>query len=375
MTISRRAFISGIAAGSAAFCTAAEQKATAEQTVPNNAAQIVLHQTDLFHPHGDPDDHFDLATLFALAKLGHIDAAGLILDFPPEHRQGDPDIGALAQMNRLCASSVPAAVGANPKTARFDDAAPEPPFEESAAVRLILKTLRAANSPVKISCVGSAIDLAAAVHQEPELFRAKCAGICLNSGSALDHPEKPDLLEFNVRLNPLAYRAMFSLPCPLAWYPCWDIVERRESGERGTFYWLPHAEALDGISDGLINFFEYMFDRSPNTKWLAYLLQKPNAERWAQILTERRGMWSTASLLHLADLTVTRGGDLVRTNKIAPNDELYRMENVEAVCAPDGRTVWKESPERTGITMFHLLAPDLYPRAMARAVNTLFRAF
>ena len=375
MTISRRKFLAGIAAGSAAFSKAAEQKATANKSVPNDSAQIVLHQTDLFHPHGDPDDHFDLATLFALAKLGHIDLTGLILDFPPTHRQGDPDVGALAQMNRLCASAVPAAVGANPKTARFDDAAPEPPFEESAAVRLILKTLRAAASPIKISCVGSAIDLAAAVRQEPELFRSQCAGISLNSGSALDQPEKPDLLEFNVRLNPLAYQVMFSLPCPLAWYPCWDVVERRESGERGTFYWLHHAEALAGISDGLMNFFEYMFDRSPETKWLAYLLQKPNAERWAQILTERRGMWSTASLLHLADLAVTRGGDLVRTNEIAPNDELYRMENVEASCAPDGRTVWKESSEKTGKTMFHLLAPDLYPGAMAQAVNTLFRTF
>lgn len=28
----------------------------------------LIHQTDLFHPHGDPDDHFDLATVFALAR-------------------------------------------------------------------------------------------------------------------------------------------------------------------------------------------------------------------------------------------------------------------------------------------------------------------
>ena len=26
----------------------------------------VIYCTDLFHPHDDPDDHFDLATLFAL---------------------------------------------------------------------------------------------------------------------------------------------------------------------------------------------------------------------------------------------------------------------------------------------------------------------
>ena len=33
----------------------------------------VLHETDLFRPHGDPDDHWDLACEYALAKVGAID--------------------------------------------------------------------------------------------------------------------------------------------------------------------------------------------------------------------------------------------------------------------------------------------------------------
>ena len=28
----------------------------------------LIHITDLYHPHEDPDDHFDLAQIFALAK-------------------------------------------------------------------------------------------------------------------------------------------------------------------------------------------------------------------------------------------------------------------------------------------------------------------
>ena len=29
-----------------------------------------IHITDIFHPHGDPDDHYDLALAFALHKAG-----------------------------------------------------------------------------------------------------------------------------------------------------------------------------------------------------------------------------------------------------------------------------------------------------------------
>ncbi|HOY58865.1 MAG TPA: hypothetical protein PK640_12120, partial [Verrucomicrobiota bacterium] len=31
----------------------------------SRGAQPVLYSTDLFHPHDDPDDHFDLAVLYA----------------------------------------------------------------------------------------------------------------------------------------------------------------------------------------------------------------------------------------------------------------------------------------------------------------------
>ena len=37
----------------------------------------VLYCTDLFHPHDDPDDHFDLATLYALPG---IEILGIVLD-------------------------------------------------------------------------------------------------------------------------------------------------------------------------------------------------------------------------------------------------------------------------------------------------------
>ena len=36
----------------------------------------VIHQTDIFHHHADPDDHWDLACQYALSYLDHTDLIG-----------------------------------------------------------------------------------------------------------------------------------------------------------------------------------------------------------------------------------------------------------------------------------------------------------
>lgn len=375
MSISRRRFVAASLLAASSAMISARQNSAAEQGAAAASRRPILHQTDLFHPHGDPDDHFDLATLFALHLRGDASTVGVLLDYPPQHRKGDPDVLALAQMNRLCAASVPAAVGTEEQMKTPNDPMENLAAENLAGVNLILDTLRAADQSTAITCVGSATDIAVAALRQPKLFAEKCSGVYLNSGSAFSQPDQPDLLEWNVRLNPSAYATLFTLPCPLYWFPCWDIVEQRVSGQRGTFYWLPHAEAFEGISDRLKNFFLYMFDQTESPKWLDALRQKPNEESWNRILTDRRGMWSTASLLYAAEQTVTRSGEIVPIADLAESDTLYRMKPVEVTCDADGRTHWKESSESNRRFMFHLLAPDEYPPAMTRAVHTLLKEF
>jgi len=55
-------------------------------------ATPLIHQTDLFRPHNDPDDHFDLAVVYALAFQGRIDLRGVVIDHPPPQFDGDPDV-------------------------------------------------------------------------------------------------------------------------------------------------------------------------------------------------------------------------------------------------------------------------------------------
>lgn len=72
----------------------------------------LIHETDLFRPHMDPDDHWDLACVFALAAQGKIDLKGVLIDYPPKAGR-QPDAEAIAQMNYIHGLSVPFVVGSS----------------------------------------------------------------------------------------------------------------------------------------------------------------------------------------------------------------------------------------------------------------------
>ncbi len=348
--------------------------ARAAQTPAGAAGAPLIHVTDLFHPHGDPDDHFDLAVAYALALRSSLDLRGVVIDYPPDFRPGDPAVVAVAQMNRLAGLALPVAIGTSLRLKDRRDALPGAPEQETAAVRFIHAQLREAERPVALACVGNAADIVVAALREPELFKDKCAGVYLNSGSAHDNPASPAQLEFNVRLDPAAYAAMFDLPCPLYWFPCWHTTEQRQSGADGSFYWLPHAEALGHVSAGLANYFAYMFDKSANPKWLRALKAMPPGASWDKILGEKRGMWSTASQFAAAGLRVTKEGEIVSANGVG-DAAVFAVTPVEATCADDGRATWKRVEAPTGRWMLSVTDPARYPAAMTRAVATLFMVF
>jgi hypothetical protein len=340
--------------------------------IKSKILQPVIHMTDLFHPHGDPDDHFDLACVFSLALQGMIELKGVGIDYPPAFRKGDPDIMAVAQLNRICGLNVPVCIGSTKLLSKKDDTLPDLSRRDSVCIRWLIEMLEKSDRPVAITVVGSATDVAIAAHREPELFRTKCSGIYLNSGGS--HQSDPDMLEFNVKLNPVAYAALFDLPCPIYWFPCWHLTEERISGEWGTFYWMPHKEAFENVNSSIIPFFWYMFSQSQDPHWLRMLSAMPPEAEWSKILKERRGMWSTASLLMLAGLTVTKSGKIVSAEETGEN-VLFRMEPVKVQCEENGHMVWALTDKPTNSFIFHVLDVAAYPAAMTKTVNTLLCAF
>ena len=365
-SFSRRTFLgTGIAfPWIATLLNAAEAQNTPKPTP-------LIHCTDLFHPHGDPDDHFDLACVYALATQGSIDLRGIGLDYPPDSRAGDPDFMAVAQLNRICGLNIPAFVGAAKRLTTKTDTLPDLSRPDSVGIQWMIDVLKRSDLPVAITVVGSATDVAVAARREPELFRKKCAGVYLNAGAA--HQAKPEILEYNVKLNPAAYAAMFELPCPLYWFPCWNMCEERKTGEWGTFYWMPHQKVFEGVAPPVLSYFWYMFSRSQDPRYLRILQTSPPEAEWNKVLEGQRGMWSTASLFLLAGLTVTKAGKIVPTAE-AGDDALFRMESVKVQCEDNGRLTWELSKEPTGRFIFHVLDVPNYPEAMTQAVRSLLTA-
>ncbi len=327
-----------------------------------------VHQTDLFHPHGDPDDHWDLATVYALAAQGHLDLRGVLLDYPPAHRAGDPATLAMAQLGHLTGvTGVPFAIGTkHAMRHRKDDQRDwEPPAR--AAAGWLCRVLRESPEPVVITVVGSCTDVAMAGLLEPELFKAKCQAVYLNAGAA--HPGKSGTLEYNVALNPSSYAAIFDLPCPLYWCPCWHQTEVHEIGVHGTFYTFVQGEVMRQLSDAMAGYFIYMLSRSADPKYLRALAVPAEPAVRADFESRTRNMWSTASLFHAAGLGVDVRNGLLPSAQV--EDPVYEFVPITVTCADNGETNWQPATGTTGRHIFRLRHPERYAAAMAGALARL----
>jgi hypothetical protein len=98
--------------------------------------QPVLYCTDLFHPHVDPDDHFDLATLYALPG---VEIAGIVLDQGAK-QQKQPGRIPVSQLNRLSGRQVPVATGLATPLASPGDTGRDQPAGYQGGVRMFADT-------------------------------------------------------------------------------------------------------------------------------------------------------------------------------------------------------------------------------------------
>jgi len=327
-----------------------------------------IHQTDLFHPHGDPDDHWDLATVYALAVQGYLDLRGILLDYPPDHRAGDPAVMAVAQLGSLTGvTGVPVAIGTmNPMRHRRDAQCDTDPANRAAS-EWLCRMLDESPEPMVINIVGSCTDVAVAGLMEPDLFKAKCKAIYLNAGSA--YPGETGVLEYNVRLNPGSYAAVFDLPCPVYWCPCWHQTESYQVGPYGTWYSFIQGDIMRGLSDPLCNYFLYALSRSPDPKYLRYLTMPVDSPLREDCGQYPRSMWSTPGILHAAGMGIDVHSGLLPERQI--KNPVFRFKPIRITCADDGNTTWQLTEENTERYIFSLSHPDLYATVMTTALCKL----
>ena len=381
--LSRRGFLGAVAVGAAAGWGSALRAGTAAAEAAGPGIALI-HATDLFRPHADPDDHFDLATVFALAARGRFDLLAVMIDHPPAGLAADPDVQAVAQMNRITGLAVPALTGSLRPAAGSEKAA-DGGLDPAAGAKALLGIMRRSTRPVAVSVVGSARDVALAGRLEPKLFAAKCAGVYLNSGSGTPDKALAARLEYNVSLDPVSYAAMFDLPCPLYWLPCFEVAPGGGApwavAEFGTYYRFPQKDLWPRLSPRLRNYFAFMLkqgesDRADQAEaealrpnWLRYL-EGPNEEALLGRQGGRpRNMWSTAGFFHAAGLEVGADGAAGPLGRVP--SPVYTLDPVRVRCGADGVTEWSPDPGSRDRFLFHVRDKERYAAAMTAALAGL----
>ncbi len=335
------------------------------QTYPSNHGYIdrkvpVVYCTDLFHPHKDPDDHFDIAALYALEEL---DIRGIVLDQGNKQDQCPGRI-PVEQMNYLTGRNVPWVKGLSEPLKTPDDAAFDQAEKYQAGVNLILDVLASSKDQVTIITVGSLRDVAAAFNRKPDLFRRRVSRLMIFIGEA-----SAGTREWNVGLDPNGFIRIMNSGLAVWWVPCFDGGNFKNRGN-ASFWRAAHADLLRYSSDRVMNYFIYALSKKDSPNHLASLDEDVDETAREQVLSETRNLWCTAVFAEVAGRKIIEKegawisvpGDIVK--KDAPISDVFRFTPVSVFVDDDARVIYEESARSHHVFRFQVVNPELYPQIM-----------
>jgi hypothetical protein len=321
----------------------------------------------LFHPPDDPDDWFDLATLFA---IGQFDIRGIVLDQGEKQKERSGRIPIEQMMAITGRKGIVSAYGLPRKLQSPSDKGLDQPEEFQAGVELILSVLRKSDKKVTLIAVGSLRDVCAAYNREPGLLKKKVERLYVVAG----HSDGGE--EYNVQLDPHAYVGVMRSGLPIYWMPCFGK-------EPYLCRWqFRQGDVLENCPLELQNYFVYGLTRADPKKIDAVLaLDKPiAADVKERIWAMDRAMWSTAAFIHAAGLTVVmKDGQwrLVPAEEAGEAKPAFRFVPALVSVKDDGATRLEELEARPAeqvmqIFQFQGTASD-YSRAMSQCLTGLLK--
>lgn len=331
----------------------------------------VIHQTDLYHPHLDADDCWDLACQYALHYCGLINLEGIILDAVPIIRMnhGDPSIIAVSQLNYITGSYISNVIGSRDK---FDNIGYEKYSQEKgkfSAVQMIEDKLLNSNEKIAIQIVGGCRDIALALKLFPHLFEEKCKGIYLNGGTS----NVLSKTEYNVSLDEDAFIELFKAPCPLYWMPShYNFIEPYKVEQYATYYKFRQEEILPYLSSNMQKYFMYALNKEEDINWLYYLRKRTKKEDFEKICNQERNMWSTAGILYAAGKVVDLDGNIVDLDS-NNGQELYKFQKVNVEKNDGGSLRWNFTEQESNKYIFAIKNIKKYENCMTVAMKNLLR--
>lgn len=277
----------------------AESPLAAADPRPSERSVPVIYGTDLFHPHEDPDDHFDLAALYAMPE---IDIRGIVLD-QGRRQLASPGRIPVSQIDRISGREVPTFLGLEQPLASPSDTALDQDGRFQGGVRFILKTLQESPVPVALISVGSVRDIVAAYNREPDLLARKVSAALVFIGEATH----PTFREYNVGLDPHAYVGLMRSRIPVWWVPCFDGGVWKNGG-RASFWQARHADLLARASPQVVRYFAYALGKEEGDP-LGFLSRELDPAARERLLAGTRNLWCTAIFGVIAARSIVREGD------------------------------------------------------------------
>lgn len=329
----------------------------------------VIYCTDLFHPHDDPDDHFDLATIYAIPEL---EIKAIILDQGRKQLE-KPGRIPVSQMNRITGGNVPVAIGLAERLGNPEDTGLDQPEQFQAGVELLLETLRESPVALNIITVGSVRDLAAAFNREPELLREKAARVMSFIGEA-----STSFMEYNVTLDPAAYVCLMRSGLPLYWVPCFD--GHREGPEminngHASYWEASHEALLQDCAMELLQYFIYCFEKQTAPP-LEFLSRPPEAESIIRLFDMKRNLWCTAVFTALTERRIVTRGE--RYLSVAPDSaaglkehRLFDFEPVYVTISDEAQISYGEREGAVKIMRFKVADAENYAAGMTSVTAQL----
>lgn len=346
----------------------------------------VILTTDLYHQHADPNDHWNLATMFALANKGWIRFAGIMCDDDRAMSGdgnflhfGDPSVQSIAQLNYMTGMAVPVGFGSRMPIKKKEDLDEVLKSKKKiSSVTLLLDTLQRSENKVDIHMCGSCKDVLIAYHYAPDLFEKKCDCIYLNAGTYA----KQEPIEYNVSLEPYAFSQIFKIPCNICWGPCFDELRPYPyiPEKHATYYEIEQADIVPYMSEATKKFFSYMYGRVFDINWLSYLREPLNEDLlddWchgkgkynpAFANQGKRQMWSTPGYLLSAGKYVTEMGEIVDMQEA--KKPIFDYKPIHVQVTEDGKVQW-ERVAQSNIYIFENTNSELYQHLMGKAIKEL----
>jgi hypothetical protein len=341
-------------------CSVRQEK-TGKHKVP------VIYCTDLFHPFDDPDDHFDIAVLYALDEL---DIRGIILDQGGKQDR-KPGRVPVEQLNYLTGRDVPWSVGLSEPLKGPDDKALDEAEKYQAGVGLILDILEKAEEPVTIITVGSLRDVAAAFNRRPDLFRDHVSRLMLFIGEA-----SSGAVEWNVGLDPNGFIRIMNSGLPVWWIPCFDGGNFKNNGN-ASFWRANQADLLKHSSDRVMNYFIYALLKKDLPDHIGFLEESVDDRDRNQVLSGKRNLWCSAVFTAAAGRKIVEKetewvslpADIPEKN--APVCDVFRFVPITLYVNHRAHVVYRKTPPFCRVLRYQVANPESYPKVMTSVTSHL----